>query len=407
VFLQGRVSQKILHKYEKESREAGKASFHFAWVMDETDEERARGITTDVATNFFETPTKKITLLDAPGHREFIPQMITGAAQADAAILVVPATKGEFEGGFGEDGQIREHAVLARSLGVAQLILAVNKLDTCGWSQDRYNDIVSQMIPYLKSVGYKEKDVWAIPVSGLTGENIMARKEGALEAWYKGPVLLDLIDQFSLPTRHSDRPLRMCVQDVFRTLSLGQAVAGKVEAGTILSRDRLLLLPLGETVSVRAIEARGEGVNIARAGDNVELGLRDVSDPAVLQVGQWLCDPLHPIPMVTHFRAQIITMNYRVPLLAGSQLHFFNQACSEPVVLRSLQALVDKTTGAVVKRMPRVLPRQSTAIVELTSRNKICLELFRNYKELGRFTLRRGTETVAVGICIKLYRMQQ
>jgi elongation factor 1 alpha-like protein len=381
--------------------------FCFVFLLSaQTDEERSRGVTTDVAVQHFDTPSKKITLLDAPGHREFIPNMITGAAQADAGILVVPATKGEFEGGFSEDGQIREHAVLARSLGVAQLILAVNKLDTTGWSQSRYNEIVGLMLPYLKSVGYKEKDIWPVPVSGLTGENILERKEEALKSWYSGPVLLDLIDHFALPPRHADRPLRMCVQDVFKTLSLGQAVAGKVECGTILPRDRLLLLPLGETVTVRALESRGEGVNIARAGDNIELGLRDVSDPAVLQVGQWLCDPLHPIPMVTHFRAQIITMNYRVPLLAGSQLHFFNQACSEPVVLRSLQAIVDKVSGTVTKRNPRVLPRQSTAIVEISARNKICLELFRNYKELGRFTLRRGTETVAVGICIKLYRMQ-
>jgi elongation factor 1 alpha-like protein len=353
----------------------------------------------------FDTPSKKVTLLDAPGHREFIPNMITGAAQADAAILVVPATKGEFEGGFSEDGQIREHAVLARSLGVAQLILAVNKLDTCGWSADRYNEIVRIMIPYLKSVGYKEKDIQPVPVSGLTGENILECKESALKEWYQGPVLLDLIDKFTPPPRQEDRPMRMCVQDVFRTLSLGTAVAGKVECGTILPRDKLLLLPLGETISVRAIEARGEGLNIARAGENVELGVRDVSDPAVLQVGQWLCDPLHPIPMVTHFRAQIITMGYRVPLLSGSQLTFYTQACSEPVVLRSLHSIIDKVSGGVIKRNPRVLPRESTAVVELTSRNKICLELFKNYRQLGRFSLRRGQETVAVGICIKLYRL--
>ena len=332
--------------------------------------------------------------------------MITGAAQADAAILVVPATRGEFEGGFSEDGQIREHAVLARSLGVAQLILAVNKLDTCGWAAERYHEIVRIMVPYLKSVGYKEKDIQPVPVSGLTGENILECKEPALKEWYTGPVLLELIDRFQLPPRQEDRPMRLCVQDVFRTLSLGQAVAGKVECGTILPRDRLLLLPLGETLTVRALESRGEGLNIARAGDNVELGVRDFSDPAVLQVGQWLCDPLHPIPMVTHFRAQIITMNYRVPLLAGSQLTFYTQACSEPIVLKSLMSIVDKVTGAVVKRNPRVLPRESTAVVELTARNKICLELFKNYRQLGRFSLRRGQDTVAVGVVIKLYRMQ-
>lgn len=438
LFLQGRVSKKLMHRYEVESQQQGKSSFAFAWVLDETEEERARGITTDVAVNckwdrfrprahvlaprfantdltlslrsclffrsvsaacpVFETPTKKITLLDAPGHKEFIPRMITGAAQADAGILVIPATKGEFEGGWSEDGQIREHAVLARSLGVSQLILAINKLDTCGWSQARYDEIVSQLIPWLKSVGYKAQDLSVIPLSGLTGENIMKRSEPGL-SWYNGPVLLDLIDQFHAPPRQVDLPLRMCVQDVFKTLSLGQAVAGKVETGTILPRDRLLLLPLNETVVVKCMESRGELLNIARAGDNIELGLKDFSDPAVLQVGQWLCDPLHPIPMVVHFRAQIITMaNFKVPLLAGTQLVFFNQACAETVSLHSLHSIIDKTTGAVLKRNPRVIPKSATAIVELTSKNKICLELFRSVKSLGRFSLRRGQETVACGI---------
>ena len=432
LFLQGRVSKKLMHRYQVESQQQGKSSFAFAWVLDETDEERARGITTDVAVNckcathpagpcsflcvhcslcpflslllvcclasVFETPTKKITLLDAPGHKEFIPNMITGAAQADAGILVIPATKGEFEGGWSEDGQIREHAVLARSLGVSQLILAINKLDTCGWSQSRYDEIVAQLLPWLKSVGYKAHDLSVIPVSGLTGENIMTRSEPAL-SWYNGPVLLDLIDQFHAPPRQVDLPLRMCVQDVFKTLTLGQAVAGKIETGTILPRDRLLLLPLNETVVVKSMESRGEMINIARAGDNIELGIKDFSDPSVLQVGQWLCDPLHPIPMVVHFRAQIITMtNFKVPLLAGTQLVFFNQACAEPVSLHSLHSIVDKTTGAVIKRNPRVVPKSATAIVEITSKNKICLELFRTVKSLGRFSLRRGQETVACGI---------
>jgi elongation factor 1 alpha-like protein len=354
----------------------------------------------------FETPSKKITLLDAPGHKEFIPNMITGAAQADAAILVVPATKGEFEGGFGEDGQIREHAVLARSLGVSQLILAVNKLDTTGWSSARYNEIVSQMLPYLKSVGYKEKDLFPCPVSGLTGENIMECKEPALRAWYDGPVLLDLIDRFSLPQRHTDRPLRMCVQDVFKTLTLGQVLAGKIETGTVLVKDRLLLLPLGETLHVRAMESRGENLIVGRAGDNVEIGVKDFSDAQVLQIGQWLCDPAYPIPMVTHFQAQIITMNYRIPLITGAQLTFFTQATTEPVNILKITAIIDKVTGAVVKKMPRVLPRETTALVEFTSKNKICMELFRNFKALGRFSLRRGGETVAVGITTKLFQLR-
>jgi len=404
LFLQGRVSKKLLHRYEKESKQLGKSSFHYAWVLDETEEERTRGVTVDVATNYFETQTKKITLLDAPGHRDFIPNMITGAAQADAAILVVPATTGEFEGGFSEDGQIREHCLLSRSLGVGQMIVAVNKLDTVNWSRERYDFILAQLLPFLHGIGYKDKEVWTIPVSGLTGENIMDRKSEELKSWYDGPVLLDLIDQFQPPPRETSKPMRLCIQDVFKSLTLGQAVAGKVETGSILPKDRLLLLPLGETVSVKAMESRGENLAIATAGDNIEIGIKDFSDPAVLQVGQWLCDPQHPIPQVHHFRAQILTMNYKIPLIAGSQLVFFTHATTEAVSIHSLIGIVDKVSGAVTKRRPRVIPRSSTAIVEIVCKNRICLELFRNYKSMGRFSLRRGQETVAVGIVTQLYR---
>lgn len=405
LYLQGRVSKRLMHKYEKESKEQGKASFHFAWALDETEEERSRGVTIDVAVNYFESATKKVTLLDAPGHRDFIPNMISGTAQADAAVLVIPATRGEFEAGYMDDGQTKEHAVLARSLGVNQLIVAVNKLDTIGWDQNRYQEIQATLTPFLKSVGYKEKDISYVPVSGLTGENILERKEAGLTSWYHGPTLLDLIDVLQPPTRHLDRPLRLNITDVFKSMSLGATtVAGKIESGTILPKDRLLLLPLNEQVSVKGLEINGEAVSIARAGENVEIGLRDIQDPSVLTIGQWLCDPLHPIPLVSHFRAQIITMSYKIPLLSGSSLVYYSASTSEPVVLCKLLAITDRSTGAIIKTNPRVLPRNVSAEVEITCKKQLCLELFREYKELGRFTLRRGHETVAVGIITKLFR---
>lgn len=183
-----------MHKYEQESRKLGKQSFMYAWVLDETGEERSRGITMDVGRSQFETDTKHVTLLDAPGHKDFIPNMISGAGQADVALLVVDATRGEFETGFDYGGQTREHALLVRSLGVTQLAVAVNKLDMVSWSKDRFDEIVLKLKTFLKQAGFRENDVSFVPCSGLTGQNLVkAPTENALSSWYKGPCLLNVI----------------------------------------------------------------------------------------------------------------------------------------------------------------------------------------------------------------------
>lgn len=192
----GQVSKKNMHRYETDSKKIGKASFLYAWVLDETDEERNRGITMDIAQSSFETATKSVNLLDAPGHRDFIPNMITGAAQADAALLVVDATNGEFEAGFEAGGQTREHTLLIRSLGVSQLAVVVNKLDNVNWSKQRFDEIVGKLTPFLKQAGYKDQDVTFVPCSGLTGENLNERsKNPSLTAWYSGLSLVEVIGE--------------------------------------------------------------------------------------------------------------------------------------------------------------------------------------------------------------------
>lgn len=244
----GNVSKKVMHKNETESKKFGKGSFAFAWVLDETEEERSRGITMDVAMTMFETKTKMITLMDAPGHRDFIPNMIQGTAQADVAILVVDSRPGEFEAGFEAGGQTREHAILARSLGVGQLIVAVNKMDSIDWSKERYDDIVIRLKTFLtKHAGFRECDVCYVPCSGLTGENLSeSTKEEKLTSWYKKGCLVDQIDEFRPPVRSVDKPFRLCVADVYK----GQGsfvVAGKVECGCVQNGDRVVLMPAAES----------------------------------------------------------------------------------------------------------------------------------------------------------------
>ena len=398
LLLMGVVSAKLLHKYEKDSRALGKASFHFAWVLDQQDEERQRGITVDVAVSHFATPTKNITLLDAPGHRDFIPNMIAGTAQADVAVLVVPAVVGEFESGFVEEGQIREHAMLAKSMGVGQLVVAVNKCDAVEWSEERYKQILTLLLPFLKATGYKEKDITTVPVSGLTGENITACGEARLSSWYSGPTLLAAIDSLTPPKRPVDRPFRCCVTEVFRSQSLGVTVAGRVDSGAVIKGDSVLVLPQNETVSVRGVEVNGEPVAVGKVGENVEVGLKDVTDPALLIPGSWLCDPLQPIPLTQRFRAQVLTTALSRVLMSGTACIMYTQSAVEEVTLSQLVSVLDSRDGRVTQSKPRFLGKGVTALVEVTCKRQVCVELYREYRELGRFSLRRGTETVAVGI---------
>lgn len=304
----GQVSSRVMHKYEQESRKLGKQSFAYAWVLDETAEERNRGITMDVGQNYFETKHKSVRLLDAPGHRDFIPNMISGAYQADVAVMVVNATTGEFEAGFDAGGQTREHAVLVRSLGVNQLIVAVNKLDTVDWSQDRFDFIVDKMKQFLKSsVGYRDgADVSYIPVSGLTGENL-SKNTGI--PWYKGPTLVEAIDALKPPPRLIEKPFRMAASDVFKpNTGSGIAVAGRVEVGLVMVNDKVLVQPLNEIATVKSLE-NAEGVpifeGIAFAGEHVSLVLTGVDGTAVAP-GSVVVDPAVPLPVTKHFRAKVM-----------------------------------------------------------------------------------------------------
>ncbi|XP_049643974.1 HBS1-like protein isoform X2 [Suncus etruscus] len=274
LFLLGNVNKRTMHKYEQESKKAGKASFAYAWVLDETGEERERGVTMDVGMTKFETTSKVITLMDAPGHKDFIPNMITGAAQADVAVLVVDASRGEFEAGFETGGQTREHGLLVRSLGVTQLAVAVNKMDQVNWQQERFQEITGKLGHFLKQAGFKESDVAFIPTSGLSGENLVTRSQSSeLTKWYKGLCLLEQIDSFKSPQRSVDKPFRLCVSDVFKDQGSGFCVTGKIEAGYIQTGDRLLAMPPNETCTAKGITLHDEPVDWAAAGDHVNLTL--------------------------------------------------------------------------------------------------------------------------------------
>lgn len=429
----GQVSSRIMHKYESESRKVGKGSFAYAWVLDETNEERERGITMDVGHSAFQTKSKSVTLLDAPGHKDFIPNMISGAYQADVAILVVNATRGEFEAGFDQGGQTREHALLVRSLGVSQLIIAVNKLDTIDWSKERFDEIVAKLGKFLKTqVGFKDSDISFVPVSGLTGANLsepnnsttdQSNKEDdkrhLLFEWYSGPSLIQGIDNLRSPPRLIDKPFRMSISDLFKPTSGGGGgfcAAGRIETGYIQKSDTVLISPLNEYATVKNISldnalpsSTSQGLNCAFAGDHVSLTLAGTGsgssliDPANLALGMIVCDPSQPVKVSKHFAAKLVVLNIDTPITKGFACVLHYGGVTEAAVLKKLVAQVSKGTGEIVKRKPRILAKNSSAQVEITTESPVCIERYAESKELGRFMLRAGGKTIAAGMITDIF----
>jgi len=438
------VSQRLLQKYQKAATSIGKSSFALAWFTDEDDSERERGVTIDIGTKFAKTEKFDFTILDAPGHKDFIPNMISGTASADCGLLVVAATTGEFEAGFARGGdasysggQTREHIVLSRGLGVTQFVVAVNKLDAAepAWCQERFEHIKSMVLDFLKQNGFKEARITFIPVSGLTGVNIsnsdkVEDEDGwkALKKWYKGPTLLEALDGFSPAKRGYEKPLRAIVTDVS---SEGKHVnvRGRVVQGFIQSGDNVVVLPVGDDANVVRVErgkAAQEGSSpysfaspspttssstsneaqldgIALAGDTVELTLANI-DSARLMTGCVICHP-HPSlrPKVEQrFEARISIMErLAVPIIRGSSVLLHMHSIDVPAVLNKLVSSEKRGDGKP-RQNPRVLTGGVTATVEITLSERLVIEESNECKALGRFVLRRGGDTIAVGLIDKV-----
>lgn len=402
LYLLGNVNKRTMHKYEQESKKAGKASFAYAWVLDETGEERDRGVTMDVGMTKFETASKVVTLMDAPGHKDFIPNMITGAAQADVAVLVVDASRGEFEAGFEAGGQTREHGLLVRSLGVTQLAVAVNKMDQVNWQKDRFQEILTKLGNFLKQAGFKDSDVFYIPTSGLSGENLTTRSSAAaLTSWYSGPCLLEQIDSFNSPVRSIDKPFRLCVSDVFKDQGSGFCVTGKIEAGYIQTGERVLAMPPNETCTVKGITLHDEPLDWAVAGDHVSLTVTGM-DIIKINAGCVFCEPKEPIRVCSRFRARILLFNIEVPVTQGFPVLLHYHTVSEPATIRKLVNVLHKSSGEVLKKKPKCLGKGMNATVEIQTHRPVALELYKDFKELGRFMLRYVGSTIAAGVVTEI-----
>jgi elongation factor 1 alpha-like protein len=380
------VDQRTIDKYRKEAEKMGKSSFALAWVLDQGTEERSRGVTIDIATNKFETSKTAFTILDAPGHRDFIPNMIAGAGQADFAILVIDASIGSFESGL--RGQTKEHALLVRSMGVQRIIIAINKLDTVSWSQDRFLEISQQVSAFLTAAGFIYKNVKFIPVSGLHGDNIVSRSTEPAASWYNGPTLVEELDNSEPVSRALDKPLRLTIGDIFRGgVQNPLSVSGRIEAGSLQAGDALIAAPSSQKCFVKALEIDNESVDWAVAGQNVTIHLSGI-DPAHLKIGDVLCKPGSEIRSVKEIRVKALAFEFLNPMtvdLHRGRLHAAGK-------IRELVALLDKGTGAEVRKKPKIVKPGSIArlVVELDT---VCP------LETGqKVVLRSEGETVGAGL---------
>ncbi|WVO14086.1 hypothetical protein L204_101714 [Cryptococcus depauperatus] len=406
----GELSEKEKTANERGSKKIGKGSFAFAWGLDALGDERDRGVTIDIATTHFTTPHRNFTLLDAPGHRDFIPAMISGATQADVALLVVDGSPGEFEAGFERGGQTREHAWLVRSLGVREIIVGINKMDVVSWSQDRYDEITDALKPFLLSAGFNATKTTFIPLAAMEGINIIENNQPELKQWYSGPTLISVLDQVEVPTRPYDSPLRMPVSNVFKgqtAVASGVAVSGRLCSGVLQVGDRLRAVPGDEVASIRTIEVNENSAPYAVAGQNVTLYLSNI-DPINLSIGTVLCPMNQPVPLVAKFIAQILVFDLQSPIIAGTPVEIFHHSMNLPATISKLVAVLEK--GEVVKERPRMLQKGATARVEISLRQSastsktpdIPLETAADNKEMGRVLIRRNGETIAAGMVLEL-----
>ncbi|KAF8974748.1 eukaryotic polypeptide chain release factor 3 [Flammula alnicola] len=403
LFLTGMVDKRTMEKYEREAKEAGRESWYLSWALDSTPQERSKGKTVEVGRAYFETDQRRYTILDAPGHKTFVPSMISGAAQADIAILVISARKGEFETGFERGGQTREHIMLVKTAGVSKVIVVINKMDdaTVNWDKVRYDEIKDKLTPFIKAAGFNPKtDVTFIPVSAYTGVNLKDRVPKSICTWFDGPSFLEHLDHMPMVDRKVNAPLMMPVSEKYK--DMGTIVVGKIESGRLRKGDSLVLMPNKVPVEVAAIYTEmEEEVDRAMCGDNVRIRLRGVEDEDI-SPGFVLTSPSKPIHAVRQFEAQLAILEHKSIICAGYSAVMHIHTLAEEVTLPALLHYFDKATGRKSKKPPQFAKKGQKIVALIETAEPVCVERFSDYPQLGRFTLRDEGRTIAIGKITKL-----
>ncbi|MBS3171274.1 translation elongation factor EF-1 subunit alpha [Candidatus Woesearchaeota archaeon] len=392
----GVVDEQTMRKLKEKAQELGKVGFEFAFIMDTLKEERERGVTIDLNYKKFITDKREITIIDAPGHRDFVKNMITGSSQADVAFLVVSAVDGI-------QAQTKEHALLTKTLGVGQIAVAVNKMDVANFDEAKYKKIKDEVTVLLKQSGYKTEGVAFIPISAFKGDNVAKKSENM--SWYKGPTIKEQLDLFKEPEKPTNLPLRLPIQDVYNITGIGVVPVGKVETGVMKIGDKVIIVPAreGKGISgeVKTIEMHHEQVQVAEPGDNIGFNIRGVAkkDIARGDVLGHLDKPPHVLPKDAEFTAQIIVINHPTVMTAGYTPVFHIHTAQVACQIVKIEKKLDPATGVVIQENPDFLKNGEAAIVKVKPTKPLVIEKQKDIPHMAKFAIRDAGSTVAVGIC--------
>lgn len=398
----GAVDERTFQQHKEEAEKLGRPSWAWAFALDRLKEERERGLTIDIAFFKFLTDKYYYTIIDAPGHKDFIKNMITGASQADVGLLVVSGKRGEFEAGVGPGGQTKEHAYLAMTLGVPSLIVCVNKMDdeSVKYSEDRYNEVVEEVSDFLASIGYKKDDVPFIPTSALDAANLK-EKTPDFTPWYKGPCLLEALDAIELPKKPTDKPLRVPINDVYSIKGVGTVPVGRVETGIMKTGMEVTFMPPDKTGEVKTIEMHHEILDQAVPGDNIGFNVRGV-ERKDLGRGDVAGPTDKPPTVAADYTGQVMVIQHPSAITVGYtpviHTHTAQVACRFDEILQKL----DQRSGQVIEEKPDFVKKGESMIAKLVPLKPMVIESYKNFPQLGRFAVRDMGMTVAVGIVQKV-----
>jgi elongation factor 1-alpha len=388
LFETGAVPAHIIEKYKEEAKAKGKESFVFAWVMDSLKEERDRGITIDVAHQRFDTAKYYFTIVDCPGHRDFVKNMITGASQADAAILVCAAKEGV-------QAQTKEHVFLARTLGINQLIIALNKMDEVNYDKARYDAVKSEVSTLLKMVGYKPDEMNFIPTSAFKGDNLAKPSENT--KWYTGPTLLAALDMLKEPEKPVTLPLRIPVQDAYTISGIGTVPVGRVETGKMKPGDKIIFMPAKAVGEVKSIEMHHQEIKEALPGDNIGWNVRGVEKKDIRRGD--VCGPADKPPTVAEeFTAQIVVLQHPSAVTVGYTPVLHCHTAQVAGTITAILKKLDPKTGQVAAENPDFIKAGDAAIVTIKPTKPLCIEKVKEIPQLGRFAIRDMGMTIAAGM---------
>lgn len=400
LFDSGNIDEQTMRKLEQKAAELGKKGFEFAFVMDNLKEERERGVTIDLAHKRFDTPKYYFTIIDAPGHRDFIKNMITGASQADAGVVCVAANDGVM-------AQTKEHIFLSKTLGVAQLIIAVNKMDMVKYDEKRFNEVKEEVSKLLKSVGYKPENIAFLPIASLKGDNVAKKSENM--PWYTGKTLLEQLDEFKEPDKPTNLPLRLPIQDVYNITGIGVVPVGRVETGVMKVGQKVVFMPGREGKGVRgelkSIEMHHEQVQEAEPGDNVGFNVRGIGKKDIAR-GDVLGTEDSVPTVATEFTAQIVVLNHPSVITIGYtpvfHIHTAQVACQVTEITKKL----NPATGEVLQEKPDFIKNGDAAIIKIKPIQPLVIEKQKDIPQMSRFAVRDSGQTVAAGMCIDLVKKE-